>query len=47
MNTGKFSAGIIDEAVSQINFPYAAFGLIIDKSVSMGATLINVSIEGE
>ena len=47
MNTGRFSAEIIDQAVSLINFPFAAFGLLIDKSISLGATVINVSIEGE
>ena len=42
----KFSSEIIDGAVSSISFPYAAFGLLIDKSISLGATVINISIEG-
>lgn len=43
---GNFSSEIIDGAISQINFPYAAFGLLIDKCVALGATVINISVEG-
>lgn len=42
----KFSSEIIDGAVTSINFPFAAFGLLIDKSISLGSTVINISIEG-
>jgi hypothetical protein len=44
---GNFSSELIDGAISSISFPYAAFGLLVDKSISLGATVINISIEGD
>lgn len=36
----------MNEISNIIEFPYSAFGLLIDNSIILGANIINIHVEG-